>query len=47
MGLTANDIETYVRADDVDERRRDGLAVLSVDVETDAVDAIRDVRERM
>lgn len=46
MSLIADDFEKYFRDDDDDERLGDALAALAIDVETDAVDEVRDVRER-
>lgn len=46
MSLTADDFETYFRDDDDDEPLGDALAALAVDVEIDAVDEVRDARER-
>jgi len=45
MSLTAEDFERYLREDDDDESLGDALAELAVDVETDAVDAVREIRE--
>ena len=45
MSLTADDFERYLREDD-DESLGDALRLLAVDVETDAVAEVRDLRER-
>lgn len=46
MSLTADDFERYLRGDDDDEPLGDALETLALDVETDAVDDVRDLRER-
>jgi len=46
MSLTADDFEQYLRGDDDGEPLGDALAALALDVETDAVDAVREIRER-
>ena len=46
MSLTADDFEKYFRDDTDDVPLGDALEALAVDVETDAVEAVRDVRER-
>jgi len=46
MSLTAEDFEKYLREDDDGEPLGDALEALAVDVETDAVAAVREVRER-
>ena len=46
MILTADDFEQYLREDDDGEPLGDALAALALDVETDAVDAVREIRER-
>jgi hypothetical protein len=46
MGLTAEDFAAYAREDDDEEPLGNALAALAVDVETDAVAEVRDVRER-
>jgi hypothetical protein len=46
MSLTAGDFEQYLREDDDGEPLGDALAALALDVETDAVDAVREIRER-
>ncbi|MBB6647258.1 hypothetical protein [Halobellus ruber] len=46
MSLTADDFERYLREDDDGEPSGDALAALALDVETDAVDAVREIRER-
>jgi hypothetical protein len=46
MSLTADDFEQYLREDDDGEPLGDALAALALDVETDAVDAVREIRER-
>jgi hypothetical protein len=46
MSLTAEDFERYLREDDDDEPLGDALAALAVDVEVDAVEAVREVREQ-
>jgi hypothetical protein len=45
MSLTADDFEKYLREDDDEEPLGDALADLAVDVETDAVAAVREIRE--
>lgn len=45
MSLTADDFEKYLREDDDGEPLGDALADLAVDVETDAVEAVRETRE--
>lgn len=50
MSLTADDFAAYMDDDPTDDEERplgDALAELAVDVETDSVDAVRDVRERI
>jgi len=44
MSLTADDFERYLREDD--ESLGDALRLLAVDIETDAVAEVRDLRER-
>lgn len=47
MSLTPEDFEAYLREDgDEEERLGDALRALAVDVETDAVREVRDLRER-
>jgi hypothetical protein len=46
MSLTADDFEQYLREDDDGEPLGDALAAPALDVETDAVDAVREIRER-
>jgi hypothetical protein len=46
MSLTADDFEQYLREDDDGEPLGDALAALALDIETDAVDAVREIRER-
>lgn len=46
MSLTADDFERYMREDDDDEPLGDALANLALDVETDSVEAVRELRER-
>jgi hypothetical protein len=46
MSLTGDDFEQYLREDDDGEPLGDALAALALDVETDAVDAVREIRER-
>jgi hypothetical protein len=46
MSLTADDFEQYLREDDDEEPLGDALAALALDVETDSVDAVREIRER-
>ena len=46
MSLTADDFEKYLREDDDDEPLGDTLAALALDVETDAVAAVREIREQ-
>ena len=46
MSLTADDFEKYLREDDDDEPLGDALAALALDVETDAVAAVREIREQ-
>jgi hypothetical protein len=45
MSLTADDFERYSRKDDDGEPLGDALADLALDVETDAVEAVRELRE--
>lgn len=50
MGLTTDDFADFVTsdpADDEDVPLGDALRELAVDVETDAVEDVRDVRERI
>lgn len=46
MGLTADDFERYLREDNDEEPLGDALAALALNVGTDAVDAVREIRER-
>lgn len=47
MSLTPEDFEAYLRDSGTDgERLGDALRNLAVDIETDAVAAVRDARER-
>jgi hypothetical protein len=46
MSLTADDFEQYLREDDDGEPLGDALTALALDIETDAVDAVREIRER-
>lgn len=46
MSLTADDFEQFMRDDDDDEPLGDALEALALDVETDAVADVRDLRER-
>ncbi|MFC3957850.1 hypothetical protein [Halovivax cerinus] len=49
MSLTADDFTGFTTGDpedDEDESLGDALAELAVDIETDAVEAVRDARER-
>jgi len=46
MSLTADDFERYLREDDDEQALGDALEALAVDVETDAVAAVREIRER-
>jgi hypothetical protein len=46
MGLTADDFEKYRREDDDGGPLGDALADLAVDVESDAVEAVREIREQ-
>ena len=46
MSIRADDFEKYLREDDDDEPLGDALAALAVDVEVDAVEAVRELRER-
>lgn len=46
MSLTAEDFEKYLREDDDGEPLGDALRALAVDVESDAVADVRDLRER-
>ena len=45
MSLTAEDFERYLRSDDDGEPLGDALAVLALEVETDAVADVRAIRE--
>jgi hypothetical protein len=45
MGLTADDFEKYRGEDDDGGPLGDALADLAPDVKTDAVDAVREIRE--
>ena len=50
MSLTTDDFAEFMAddpSDDEDVPLGDALEELAVDVETDAVDAVRDVRERL
>ena len=46
MSLTADDFAKYLQEDDDEEPLGDALATLALDVETDAVADVRDLRER-
>ena len=46
MSLTANDFERYLREDDDGESLGDALRLLAVDIETDTVADVRDLREQ-
>jgi len=46
MSLTAEDFERYLREDDDEVPLGDALANLALDVETDSVEAVRELRER-
>lgn len=46
MSFTADDFERYLRGDDDGVPLGDALEALAVDVETDAVEEVRDMRER-
>lgn len=46
MSLTADDFAEFVREGDDGEPLGDALAALAVDVETDAVAEVRELRER-
>lgn len=46
MSLTADDFERYLREDDDGVPLGDALANLALDVETDSVEAVREIRER-
>ena len=46
MSIRADDFEKYLREDDDGEPLGDALAALAVDVEVDAVEAVRELRER-
>mgnify|MGYP000241762283 CR=1 FL=1 len=50
MSLTAEDFREFMTADPDDDEAvplGDALEELAVDVETDSVEAVRDVRERL
>ena len=50
MSLTTDDFEDLMRADAADDESvplGDALSELAVDVDVDAVEAVRDVRERL
>ena len=47
MSLTADDVAEYVREDDDGAPLGDALAALAVDVETDAVADVRELREHI
>jgi hypothetical protein len=50
MSLTADDFKQFMESDPDDDETvplGDALAELAVDVDVDAVDAVRDVRERI
>jgi hypothetical protein len=50
MSLTTDDFEDFLDTDPTDDEAvplGDALAELSVDVEVDSVEAVRDVRERL
>jgi hypothetical protein len=46
MSLTADDFERYYREDDDEESLGDALAALALNVDVDAVDEVRELRER-
>jgi hypothetical protein len=46
MSLTGDDFEKYSREDDDGQPLGDALADLALDVETDAVEAVREIREQ-
>lgn len=46
MSLTADDFEWYSREDDDEEPLGDALAALALDIDVDAVDEVRELRER-
>jgi len=46
MSLTGDDFAEFVRKDDDGEPPGDALAALTVDVETDAVAEVQELRER-
>lgn len=46
MSLSGDDLEEYARPDDDGEPLGDALNALAVDVESDAVGIVREVRER-
>ena len=50
MSLTTDDVAEFMTRDPEDDETvplGDALAALAVDVETDSVEAVRDVRERI
>lgn len=46
MSLSADDFEKFFRDDDDGTPLGDALAALALDVETDAVEEVREIRER-
>ena len=46
MSLTANDFEKYMREDEDGEPLGDALSALALDIEVDAVEEVRALRER-
>lgn len=46
MSLTADDFERYSRGDDDGGPLGDALAALALDIDVDAVDEVRELRER-
>lgn len=46
MSLTADNFERYSREDDNKEPLGDALAALALDINVDAVDEVRELRER-
>lgn len=46
MSLTADDFEQYFRDNGADEPLGDGLNALAIDIESDAVEDVRSLREQ-
>ena len=46
MSLTADDFERYSQEDDDEEPLGNALAALALNVDVDAVDEVRELRER-